>query len=216
MSKSVVVFGLGRFGTSVALNLCESGADVMVVDRNEELIESVSKDVAYAVVADLSNADAIKDLGLGEMDAAVVAIGSDLTASIMCVMVAKEQGIPYVVAKAYNERMGLILKKIGADKIIYPEKETGERTAKMLSSGNFLEFFNIDDNLCVVELKPRKEWIGKNLKELRLREKHNINVVAIKDKNALRSHINPDKPIDEKTELLVIVEREDLKKLSKE
>lgn len=214
MSKSVVVFGLGRFGTSVAMSLCEAGADVMAVDRDEELIESISQVAAYAVVADLSNAEAIKGLGIGEMDAAVVAIGSDLTASIMCVMVAKEQGISYVIAKASNERMGLILEKIGADKIIYPEKETGVRTARTLLAGNFLEFFNIDDNLCIVELKPKKEWLGKNLKELRLREKHKINVVAIRDKNALRSHIDPDKPLDESTELLVITERDDLKKLT--
>lgn len=214
MKKSVVVFGLGRFGTSVALNLSEAGAEVMAVDRDEELIESISQSVDYAAVADLSNSGAIEGLGIGEMDAAVVAIGSDLTASIMCIMVAKEMGIPYVIAKASNERMGLILERIGADKIIYPEKETGARTARMLLAGDFLEFFNVDDNLCIIEMKPKKEWIGKNLKELRLREKHKINVVAIRDKNALRSHIDPDKPLEESTELLVIIDKDDLKKLT--
>lgn len=215
MSKSVVVFGLGRFGTSVALSLSDAGADVMAVDRDEELIESISQDTEYAVVADLSNAEAIKGLGIKDMDAAVVAIGSDLTASIMCVMVAKEQGIPYVVAKASNERMGLILEKIGADKIIYPEKESGMRTARMLLAGNFLEFFNVDDNLCIVEMKPKKEWVGKNLKELKLREKHKINVVAVRDRSAMRSHIDPEKPLDEATELLVVIDRNDLKNLTK-
>ena len=119
-------------------NRNKGGADVMVVDRDEEVIDSISGSVEYAIVADLENAEAIADLGLDRMDAAVIAIGSDLTASIMAVMICKEHGVPYVIAKAANERMGAILKKVGADKIIYPEIQTGMREARLLLSQDFL------------------------------------------------------------------------------
>ena len=213
MGKSVVVFGLGQFGKSLALNLSSSGADVMVVDRDEELVASIAGEVTEAKVADLENADAIKGLGIGNMDVAVVAIASNLTASILSVVISKEEGIPYVIAKSSNERMSTILKKTGADKIIYPEAEMGARAARVLTSNDFLEFFNIDDNLCVVEIKPHAEWVGKNLKQLNLREKYNINVVAVRSHNELHATVDPNKPLKENSDLLIIVERDNLKKL---
>ena len=213
MAKSVAVIGLGRFGKKLALGLYESGVDVMAVDRDPAIIESVADKVTYALVADSSNAESIKGLGLEEMDKVVVAMGSDLTASIMAVMVSKEIGVPYVMAKASDERMGQILTKVGADEVLFPEEEMGERTARILCSDSFLEFFEIDDNLCMLEIKPKDEWIGKNLKELNLREKYNMNVVAIKNKNAMKAHINPDKPLTDDITLLVIIDKVDLKKL---
>ena len=211
MSKSIAVFGIGRFGRSLALTLSESGADVMVVDGDENVIEKIADKVTYAIKADLKSAEAIQALGLEDMDAVVVAMGSDLTASIMTVMVSKEEGVPCVIAKAADERMGDILKKVGADRIIFPEEETGMRTARKLVSDSFLEFFDIDDNLCLVEIKPKPEWIGKNLIELQLRDKYHVNVVAIKDESEMRSFIDPKRPLEDDTQLLVIVEKEDLK-----
>ncbi|MBQ5310535.1 MAG: TrkA family potassium uptake protein [Oscillospiraceae bacterium] len=215
MSKSVVVFGLGQFGKSLALSLSKAGADVMAVDKDEELVASIAQNVTYAAVADLSNAEAISGLGISQMDTAVVAIGSDLAASILCVVISKEMGIPYVIAKASSERMGIILKKTGADRIIYPEEEMGERTARVLTSTDFLDFFNIDDNLCIVEMKPKKEWVGKSLKQLNLREKYRINVAAVKSHNEMRSSIDPNKPLKENSDLLIITERDNLKNLNK-
>ncbi len=213
--KSVVVFGLGQFGKSLALSLSKAGADVMAVDRDEELVASIAPDVTYAAVADLSNAEAISGLGISNMDIAVVALASDLAASILCVVISKEMGIPHVIAKASGERMGIILKKTGADRIIYPEAEMGERTARVLMSNDFLEYFDIDDNLCIVEMKPKKEWIGKSLKQLNLREKYQINVAAVKSHNELRSSIDPNKPLKENSDLLIITERDNLKNLNK-
>ncbi len=213
--KSVVVFGLGQFGRSLALSLSKAGADVMAVDKNEEVVAAVAPSVTYAAAADLSNADAISGLGINNMDIAVVALASNLAASILCVVISKELGIPYVIAKASGERMGVILKKIGADRIIYPESEMGERTARVLMSNDFLEYFDIDDNLCIVEMKPRKEWVGKSLKQLNLREKYRINVAAVKSHNEMRSSIDPNKPLKENSDLLIVTERENLKNLSK-
>ncbi|MBR5090368.1 MAG: TrkA family potassium uptake protein [Ruminiclostridium sp.] len=213
MGKSVVVFGLGQFGKSLALNLSSAGADVMAVDRDEELVSSIADEVTDAKVADLENADAIKELGLANMDVAVVAMGSNLTASILCSVISKEEGIPYVVAKCSNERMATILQKTGADKIIYPEAEMGARAARVLTSNDFLDFFNIDDNLCVVEMKPHAEWVGKSLKQLNLREKYNINVAAVRYRSELHAAFDPNKPLKENSDLLIVVERKNLKDL---
>ncbi len=213
MSKSIAVMGIGRFGKKVAVGLSELGVDVMAVDGNREILESISNVVTYAIQADLTNADAIKGLGLEGMDAVVVAMGEDMTASIMCIMVAKEVGVPYVIAKAAEERRGIILKKVGADKVIFPEEETGLKVARLLASDNFVELFDIDDNLCILEMRPKKEWVGKNMIDLDLRGKYGINVVAVKDENEKRSFIDPHRPIEDDTYLLVVAEKSDLDKL---
>lgn len=210
MSKSIAVFGLGRFGKSLALTLSRGGADVMAVDRDPDIIDAISPEVAYAVVADLENADAVKGLGLEKMDLAVVAVGSDLAASIMAVMVSKEAGIPRVIAKAADERMGEILKRVGADKIIFPEIDSGEREARALLSDNVLDYFEVDRNICLIELTPKADWVGKSLRDLRLRDRERINVVAVKNHHEMRAHIDPDRPLEKDTILLVVTEKSNL------
>lgn len=212
-SKSFAVFGMGRFGKKLALSLYDAGLDVMVVDKNPDLIEELSDCVTYAIEADVSKADALKGIGLEDIDVVVVAMGTDLTSSIMSVMVSKELGVPYVLAKASDERMGAILTKVGADKVIFPEEESGLRNARILMSDSFLEFFNIDDTLCLLEMKPLKDWIGKNLKELNLRQKYRANVVAIKVGNKTKAYVDPEVPLAEDNQLLVIVDKADLKRL---
>ena len=216
MSKSIAVFGLGRFGRSLATELYNSGADVMVVDKNEFLIDEISDKVSYAVIADLTNEESIKEIGIENMDVVVVTMGSDLTASIMSVMVAKEVGVPYVIAKAADERMGNILSKMGADKVIYPEEEMGIRTAQTIVSDDFLEYFNIDNNLSLLEMRTRPEWVGKNLIELDLRNKYHINVVAVKFHSKMRSSIDPNRPLEADSKLVVILDKSDLAKFRNE
>lgn len=210
MNKSIAVFGIGRFGKSLALRLADMGVDVMVVDNNPEDIEKIADKVTYAIEANLTDADAIQALGLDDIDTVVVAMGSDLQASIMSVMVAKEMGVPYVMAKASDERMGAILTKVGADKIIYPEEESGFRTARVLASESFIDYFDIAGTLCVLEMKPKPEWIGKNLIELNLRSNYKMNVIAIKDKGGTSSSIDPNKPLNADAELFVVVDKKDL------
>jgi trk system potassium uptake protein TrkA len=185
----------------------------MVVDGDENVIEKIADKVTYAIKADLKSAEAIQALGLEDMDAVVVAMGSDLKASIMSVMVSKEMGVPFVMAKAADDRMGAILTKVGADKIIYPEEETGERTARVLASDTFAELFDIDDNLSIIEMHPKKEWIGKNLIELNLRGRFNVNVIAIKDANKMHSSIDPKKPLTEDDMLYVIMDKKDIRNI---
>lgn len=213
MAKSFAVFGLGRFGKRVARCLYERGADVIAVDGDPEQLEKVAGSVTYSVEADLTDADDIKGIGIENTDVVIVAMGSDLKASIMSVMVAKEVGVPYVVAKAADERMGTILKKVGADKVIFPEEESGERTARILVSESFIELFDVDKNLSIIEMKPKKEWIGKNLIDLNLREKYEANIVAVKENSKMRPVIDPKKALTEDTVLLVVVEKKNIKKL---
>ncbi len=212
--NSFVVFGLGKFGQAVADKLILSGADVMVVDNAEDIIESYSAKATTAIVADLTDPAAIKALGISNIDCAVVAMGMSLEASIMCTMISKECGVKWVVAKSGNERMGAVLTKVGADEIVYPEEESGIRTAKGLISSNFLEYFELSDDICLVEMAPKDKWVGKSLKELNLRKKYGINVVAIKD-GIVKEYVDPDEPLRGNNPLLILIHKKNLEKLDK-
>ena len=148
--KAFAVLGLGKFGIGVADELMERGAEVLVVDRNERLIEQHAGKYTQAVIADLADVEQIKELGLGNMDAVIVSMAQDLEASIMCVMIAKESGVHRIIAKAENTRKGEILKKVGATQIIYPEQESGARTALQLMSRDILQFFDLSSDLVFV------------------------------------------------------------------
>ena len=213
MSKSIAVLGLGKYGRSLAASLYSMGADVMVVDRNRELIREFADKSTVAIVADLANEEEIKELGIKNMDVVVVAMGAALGPSIMSVVVAKEQGVPLVVAKASSERMASILKKVGADKVINPEAETGVRSAKILTSSTFLDFFSVDENLCLIEMRPKKKWVGKSIKELELRNQCNINVVALKENSKSWMYVDPNRPLTADTKMLVALEKKDLKSI---
>ena len=210
MKKSIAVLGLGRFGLFLTEELCRSGADVLIADDDEETVKKVANSVSCAVKADLTDPEVIRSLGLSGVDTVVVSMGSSLEASIMCVMVAKELGVPYVIAKAASLRMGDILRRVGADEIIYPEKESAEMTARRLLSSDFLEFFDLGDEVCVCSLKPKKEWIGKSLRELHLRDHYRLNVVAIREGERTTASLDPDRILTKDCELYAVAERSKL------
>ena len=212
--NSYVVFGLGKFGQAVADKLIESEADVMVVDNDEDVIEAYSSKATAAIEADLTDPAAIKALGISNIDCAVVAMGMSLESSIMCTMLSKELGVKWVVAKAGNERMGAVLSKIGADEIVYPEEESGKRTARRLISSNFLEFFEVSEDICLIEMLPRDKWVGKSLKELNLRKKYGINVVAVRD-GVVKEYVDPEVPLKANEALLMLIHKKNLIKLDK-
>ena len=212
--NSFVVFGLGKFGQAVADKLIDAGADVMVVDNNEDVIESYSSKATSAIEADLTDPAAIKALGIANIECAVVAMGMSLEASIMCTMVAKESGVKWVVAKAGNDRMGAVLSKIGADEIIFPEEESGIRTARGLLTNNFLEYFEVSDEICLIEMLPKEKWVGKSLKELNLRKKYGLNVVGIRD-GVVNEFVDPDVPLKKDETLLILIHKNNLSKLDK-
>ena len=215
MKKSVAVLGLGRYGTSLAKSLYDMGADVLVADINEDKIEEMKDHCTVAVCADLENEEEIKALDIKNMDTVVCAMGRNLAASIMIVAVAKELGVPLVVAKSSSERMSSILRKVGADKIIIPEDFGGNQSARILLSDNFMDYFQVDDNLSMIEIKPRENWVGKSLIELELRKKYKLNVVAVRNGGSNWAFIDPSRKLTEETTLLVIIETSELHRISK-
>ncbi len=214
MKRSIAILGLGKYGRSLAEQLYSMGADVLVADHDEELIHEFAGKSTAAICAELTNEDEVAALGLDNMDIVVSAMGGSPAASIMVVAVAKEQGVPLVVAKASTARMSSILKKVGADKIVDPEEEGGIRSARILMSSTFLDFMQLDENLSLVEMRVKKEWAGKSLMKLDLRKKFQLNVIAVKEKGGRWSFIDPTKALSEQMVLLVVLEKSALKKFT--
>ena len=212
--KEFVVFGLGRFGKSVATTLAEGGCEVMVVDNDEDKIHEIADYVTYAVRADVTEAEALESLGLSNFDGAVIAIGENLEASVMVTILVKELGIPYVLAKAQNELHAKVLKKVGADMVVFPEKETGIRIANNLMMGNFFDAIELSSTFSMMELDILQEWIGHSLRELNLRAKNKINVIGIKRDDQLNINPDADMPLERNDVLVIIAKNEILNKLA--
>ena len=210
MKKSIAVLGLGKFGRSLVRTLSSLGADVLAADREETIVKEMADLCSEAVCADLASEESLIALGLKDMDVVVVAVGRNLEASIFAVSVAKEQGVPLVVAKSDSPRMSAILRKIGADKVIKPEEYAGNRTAVTLVSEAVLSYFQVDDSLCIIEMKPHSDWIGKNIDELNIRRNYHANVLAEKNEDGKWVMVDPDHPLQEDTKLLVLLNQKDL------
>lgn len=211
MGKSVAVLGLGKYGKSLAENLYMMGADVLAVDKDKELINEFAGKCTSAVCANLENEDEVEALGLKNMDIVVCATGN-LAAAIMSVAVAKEKGVPLIVAKTSSDRMSSILLKIGVDKILDPEGEGGMRSARILLSKSFKDFLEVDSNMYIVEMYVKDEWVGKNLIELGLRQKHRMNVIAVRKKDQKWGFSSPNEPLEKDMVLLIAMEKKDVNK----
>lgn len=190
MKKQFAVFGLGSFGESVAVTLQQLGCEVVAVDNHMEHVQEISEQVSYAIKADAGDPEVIKSLGTRNLDGVVVAVADDMEASVMATLVSKEIGVPYVIAKAKNELHATILKKIGADAVIFPEMEMGVRVAKTLMSSNFADWIALSPDYSIIEIGTPKEWIGKSLQQLNVRRSHDVNVVGIKIGEDVE--VNPD------------------------
>lgn len=213
MNKSIAVLGLGKYGMSLVRELNKIGVDVLAVDRDESVVKEIADYCTEAVCADLEDENSLLSLGLKDMDIVVVAIGDNLEASIMSVLVAKEQGVPRILAKSSSERMSVILNRVGADTVIQPEKYAGKRSAVILASETMLDYFQVDDSLCMIEMLPLDNWVGKSLIDLDLRSSQKINVVARKDEDGHWVLVDPDQPLKENSRLLVVLEQKDLVKI---
>ena len=178
--KSYMVIGLGRFGMEVARQLCALGCEVLAVDTRSELVQQISGDVTHAVVADARDKDVLKALGAKEFDCAIVSIGGSLADSVLATMNVKELGIPKVVCKAHDETHRQVLLKLGADQVVIPEQENAGRLARSLSSHNVLDYIELSDDYGIIEVPAPKSWQGKSLKELNVRAKLGVNIIAIK------------------------------------
>ena len=178
--KSYFIVGLGRFGSEVARRLYELGCEVLVIDKSNELVQQISNEVTQAVVGDARDKEVLKALGAAEFDCAIVAIGNSLGDSVLATMNLKELGVPYVVCKAYDETHRQVLLKLGANKVLIPEQEQADRLAHNLSSPNVLDYIELSDDYGIIEVPAPKPWLGKSLKDLNIRAKLGVNIIAVK------------------------------------
>ena len=179
MMKSYIVIGLGRFGSQAAKRLYELGCEVLAIDRNSELVQPISNQVTQAVVADARDKDVLRALGAKDFACAIVAIGGDLADSVLATMNLKELGVPYIVCKASDETHRQVLLKLGADRVVIPEQEQADRLAKNLSSPNVLDYIELSEEYGIIEIPAPKAWVGKSLKELNVRAKLGVNIIAV-------------------------------------
>lgn len=210
-SKQYIIIGLGRFGTSIAKTLFSLGNEVLVVDVDEDIVQEISKDVTHAVQADATDENVLRALGIRNFDVAVITIGSDVQASIMTTLLVKELGVKYVIAKAHNEVHAKVLYKIGADRVVFPERDMGVRVAHNLSSSSILDYIELSPDYSIMEVTAINKWVGKSLKELNIRSKFGINVMAIKRGNDINISPEADEYIRKGDVLVVIGGVEDLK-----
>ena len=178
--KSFVVVGLGRFGCEAAKSLCLQGCEVLAIDTGSETVQQLSDEVTQAVVADARDKEVLRALGVKDFDCAIVAIGDSLADSVLATMNLKELGVPYIVCKAHDETHRQVLKKLGADRVVIPEKENAARLAKSLSSHNVLDYIELSDEYGIIEVPAPAVWKDKSLIELNVRAKLGINILAVK------------------------------------
>ena len=214
MKKQIAVFGLGSFGESVAITLQKFGCEVVAVDNHMERVQEIADSVSYAMKADFGDPDVIRSLGTRNLDGVVVAVAENMEASVMATLVSKELGVPYVLAKAKNDLHATILKKIGADAVIFPEQEMGERVAKSLISSNFAEWISLSSEYSIMEISVPEHWVGKSLKELEVRRMHEVTVVGIKTGESVEVTPDPDKKLEEGMILILVGANVALEKIS--
>jgi len=218
--RQFAVIGLGRFGSSVAKTLSEKGCQVLAIDLDEEKIQNFSEITAQAVCVDATDEKALRAVGIESIDVAVVSVGSNIEASILIALALKEIGIKEVITKAVTEDQGKVLERVGADRIIFPERDTGIRIANALTSPKVSEHIDLSADCSIIEIKAPQEFVGKTLKQLNLRIASGLNIVAIKSKDESgHDIINPipeaDYKIKPQDKIMIVGPNENIEKLKK-
>ena len=213
LNKTYAVFGLGRYGYSVAKELVDSGVDVIAVDSSENIANALVNELPFCKCADTTDIEVLKKLGISSVDTVIVAMAGNIEASVMTVMLCKELGVPCVIAKCSSEMHYKILNKVGADRVVFPERESGVRLAKNLLSSGFVDMIELNTEISMIELEVKKDWIGKNLLELNLRKKYSLNVVAIIENNNVEINVDPTLPLNQEMKLIVVGNKNKLSKM---
>ena len=212
--KTIAVIGLGQFGGTVAKMLASMDHEVLGVDIDPEVVQKISPFITHAIVADTTDEEAIKELALSQFDIVIVAIGDNIQANLMTSMLLKEMNMPYVVSKAENALQGKMLKKMGVDKVIYPEYDVAQRLAQSLTRDHVMDYLQLSKNISLIEIKMPTFLVGANLKDSNLREKYNLNAVGIRRGEDLEVPPNPSTILGEDDKLLVIGNNSDLDALT--
>ena len=213
IKKTYAVFGLGRYGVAVAKELVLSGAEVIAVDLDEKIVNEAADQLPICKCADITDPDVIRQLGIANVDVVIVAMASNLEASVLAITLCKEIGVETVIAKCASEMHRKIFTRVGADKVVFPENESGTRLAKNLLSSGFVDMVSLAKNVSMIELDMKPEWVGKNLIQLNLRKKYSVNVVAIRKGDSVSVDIDPNALLEEQDKLIVIANTAKLSKL---
>ena len=213
--KQYVVIGLGHFGKAVCETLYANGSEVLAVDIDQARVNDAAEISTHAVCTDATDADNLERLGISNFDVAVVNIGKDVKASGIVTMLLKEMGVGTVVAKALDETHGRLLKKLGADKVVYPERDMGRRIAHNLRTTQIMDFIEVSPDYSLSEIKPLDKWVGMNLGNLAMRARYGINVLAIKSGDNINAMPDADTVIHQDDTLLVMCAEKTLRKLGR-
>lgn len=213
--KSYVVIGMGRFGSEVARRLCELGCEVLAIDSNSDLIQPMGDSVTQAVVADARDKEVLRALGVKDFDCAVVAIGGSLSDSVLATMNLKELGVGHIVCKAHDDTHRQVLLKLGADQVVIPEQENALRLARSLSSFNVLDYIELSDDYGIIEVPAPESWVGKTLRELNVRARYAVNILAVKQQGKINVSPAADYAISQGDIMVVLGDTEALKAVQK-
>lgn len=213
INKSYAVFGLGRYGRAAAEELVKSGADVLAVDVDKQLVDAAAETIPMCKCADVTDSAVIRQLGISNVDVVIISMASSLESSVMATMLCKEAGVGTIIVKCSSEIHQKVLSKVGADKVVLPEWESGTRLAKNLLSSGFVDIIELSENVSLVEIEVRSEWAGKSLMELNLRKKYSINVVAIRQNGEVCIDIDPQTPLDKTMKLIIMADTHKISKM---
>lgn len=213
--KSFVIIGLGRFGNAVARELYRRGNEVLAIDMDEDAIQRIADFVTHAVVGDAKDENVLRSIGVRNFDCAIVAIASDIQDSVLVTLILKEYGVKYVIAKAQNRLHSKVLQRIGADKVVFPEEDMGNRLAQTLSSSNIIDFLELSPDFSIVEIHPPESWKGQTLKELSVRARFGINVLAVRgeDHNIVTISPSAEQVISQGDILIVVGANDEIERI---
>ena len=213
MSKNFIVIGLGRFGTSTAIMLTKLGHEVLAIDKRSDRVNAVKGDILHVIQADMTDEHAAMQLGVANFDCVIICIGGDIRASVLSTVLCREMGATYIVAKAHDDLHALLLKKTGADRVVQPEYDGGVRLARSLVNESFVDSINLSDDFTVNEIGLPKNWAGKSLSGLSVRNRYGVSVIAIRRDGHLSVHIKPDEILHEGDTLFVLGTSKSVQKL---
>ena len=212
--KTFVIIGLDRFGANLAINLQNLGNEVVALDTNEEKVRHIADQITHAAIGDATDQAVLKNLDVENADTVIVTLTSDIQSGVLVTMLLKEMGVKHIVSECTSELHGRILEKVGADQVIYPEKDLSERLAKSLSNNDIMEFIDLSDQFSIAEIRLPKNWAGKNLIELNVRVKYGLTVIAMRTQQGeISLSVDPQIPFEENCNILVIGENEKIDKV---
>ena len=212
-AKQFLVLGLGRFGTSVARTLCELGQEVLAVDANEHLVEAIAPHVTQAIQLDATDEDALASLEVQSFDVAIVSIGQNTRDSILVSVLLKELGVPYLVAKANDELHAKVLRKIGVDRVVFPERDMGARLARNLLTPNVLELMELTGDYQIIEIRVPAKWVDNSIIDLNVRRRYGLNILAILRGERFLVSPAPDMLFEQGDTVLVMGRKDDIEHL---